>query len=919
MTGVKKSRTAFQWLMIAIKVLLLIELGWLLVVNGLLHLPMTQTVINAIRPDKFTVRWEQAWSWYPGRVWLADASASGSSRRQMWQVDVDSVSGSIALLPLLLKRVWISDVSGVNIEYRQRPRPSTERDYSREEPFFPDIEGRKVEPALPLVPKRWPWRVAIEDLRVSGHMVYWIYQIRGEAVGSALVDLEYRGGGGPLELDVRDTRLDLGPHWINGDRQVFPSGQASGRFGFAPFRPRDNRGWSMLEFMLADLVVDFELDSLQFINAFLLDLEGVGVDGRGRVNGRVNFAQGEILSGTELEVEAGRLSLDVHGHRIEGEGEVDVGTDTGGELNLVFRYGALQVVPPGVNEAMLTGDGLVFRVGGDAFILPRERPSSEQREISIAVRQLSVPNLALYQRYLPSKWPLALLGGEGTLAGTARMARNSYQADLSLVSDNAEMATGDYHFVTDLEAALNVSNPSIADGGSRLDGSYVHLSNARLKREGLEPPETWSARLDIGDANYHLLSRAYKSEHADALDLFEVLREENISGLLAESGGRVELEAEVSSLGWLAIFLGEAYRTRVEGSARVAGVAFLERGLPAPGTDVLLTSNLLGVNLLDYSAQGEGAIQLSVIADGGASDWHFAAKLWSAGMRRLADTDFFMRDVTMSLEALITDVSMQTRTPRNFSLDFRIPTARLDDMAVFNTHLPAESPLRFGGGEARLEAEILLQPQDATGWLRLVSENVELDGQGQSLRADLAADIALAGGVPTDMVFDLEGSEVRLDRVRVAGEKKAFDDAVWSASLLLTRGETVFRQPMQLELEARLVASDSRPLVALFQNQPGWRPNFLANAMTVEDIEGQGTLKLNDRRLVVPEAWLTSDNIQAGIKAMLEPGGNEGRVYLRYRDLGMLLKLRDGGRNIDIIRARSKYDAYRVPGQSSGQ
>jgi hypothetical protein len=152
-----------------------------------------------------------------------------------------------------------------------------------------------------------------------------------------------------------------------------------------------------------------------------------------------------------------------------------------------------------------------------------------------------------------------------------------------------------------------------------------------------------------------------------------------------------------------------------------------------------------------------------------------------------------------------------------------------------------------------------------------------------------------------------------LDDVRVAGENQNFEDAHWSALLTLTRGKTVFTRPLALDVEAHLSASDSRPIVALFRNQEGWRPRFLAEAMTVEDISGSGTLTLRDRRLVVPGAWLSSDNIRAGVKGMVEPGGNEGRVYLEYGKLGLLLKLANGKRNIDIIRPKAKYEAYRAP------
>ena len=42
-----------------------LELGYLLLVNAALNLPLTQTLLNDIRPDKFAIHWQRAWSWYP--------------------------------------------------------------------------------------------------------------------------------------------------------------------------------------------------------------------------------------------------------------------------------------------------------------------------------------------------------------------------------------------------------------------------------------------------------------------------------------------------------------------------------------------------------------------------------------------------------------------------------------------------------------------------------------------------------------------------------------------------------------------------------------------------------------------------------------------------------------------------------------
>jgi hypothetical protein len=92
-------------------------------------------------------------------------------------------------------------------------------------------------------------------------------------------------------------------------------------------------------------------------------------------------------------------------------------------------------------------------------------------------------------------------------------------------------------------------------------------------------------------------------------------------------------------------------------------------------------------------------------------------------------------------------------------------------MSIFSSYLPPDSPFQFTNGSASLSADILLQREDADGWLRLESNGLEMRTDDQSVRGDLTANIKLVGGVPAEMMFDISGSELRLDNVQVIGER----------------------------------------------------------------------------------------------------------------------------------------------------
>ena len=131
-----------------------------------------------------------------------------------------------------------------------------------------------------------------------------------------------------------------------------------------------------------------------------------------------------------------------------------------------------------------------------------------------------------------------------------------------------------------------------------------------------------------------------------------------------------------------------------------------------------------------------------------------------------------------------------------------------------------------------------------------------------------------------------------------------YENAEWSAVLELTQADAVFLNPLSMQLEARLTASDSRPIVALFRNQDGWRPEFLAKALTVEEIAGDASMTMDNHLILIQEEWLASDNIQAVKKAeIVGVEGNNGRIDQKNKKLDEVLKILNGEKNLDSIRA----------------
>jgi hypothetical protein len=128
-------------------------------------------------------------------------------------------------------------------------------------------------------------------------------------------------------------------------------------------------------------------------------------------------------------------------------------------------------------------------------------------------------------------------------------------------------------------------------------------------------------------------------------------------------------------------------------------------------------------------------------------------------------------------------------------------------------------PFSFPGGSANLDADVFLGATDMKGSIKLDSGDVKVTLDDQNFEADLAADINIKGGMPLEFRADISGSSLLMDKVSVDGEHESFDGDYWSALLELTEAEGVFQKPLKFSAKADLSVSDTRPLVAMFDNR----------------------------------------------------------------------------------------------------
>ena len=915
-----------RWLKRLVGAVLLAELVYLLLVNAALNLPLTQDLLNGIKPDKFAIQWDRAWSWYPFRVHARGVRVNGQSGSQQWQAGGEQAVASISLLPLLNKTVVIHDGHGINGEYRQRPRRRADGKYAAYRAFFPVIEGRDPEAMAALSDGDGPakpaktgkgWSVELSDMHVSGLSKVWIFQTRGEATGDLYADLSYRSRGGPFSLSNGRADIQWQGLYANADELVSRHGSVNGTVAFAPFVPSETKGVKVLGYLEVDADVELDVENLDFLDIYLQRFSGMQMDGAGVIAGRLNYADGRFQVGTALSVAARELVVQFLSHRAEGDGgiEIAVAADAPQTLKVNTRFDHLSARHSDSNAELFSGEGLALALTG-SNVLIGERPHGTQT-VALQIPSVTVADLSAWQRYLLPQWPVTLHGGNGLLQASAELTHDAFSAQLELLSEDADVAFQKYRVTTGLELVLKAEAPSLAAATLDISGCSLRLDETSLQADGAGKSDPLKAEVVIDQGSISLELPSGQDEAngngSGLRTLLASLKRVDINHLIAAADAQADIRGSISRLGWINLLIKNSHGLALSGSGRFDAHAAIDAGWPAPGSRLKVESKQLGLAVLDYQAVGDGSLETTLTGAPGHPDFSLSVALKQGLFRRHGEQQAFVDQVTLLLDANGTDFSREGLGDE-LSIRLQIPSARVRDMAVYNQYFPTTSPLKFTGGSAALVADVVLKRESADGFVRLQTHGLKAQLNDQLIGGELNADIAISGGRPADMAFDIAGSSLLFDQVRVSGAQTEFDAEGWYARLALTKARAVWRKPIQLDVEADISISDTRPFVALLanhRNKHGW----LENMLTTDDISGTVQLKIADNQALIPFAFVSSDKIALGAKGLFDQQGREAVFYARYRKIGGILKVKDERRNFDILRARHTFDQY-VPGQT---
>ena len=367
-----------KWFKIVIVTAVLLELVYLVVFDVALNSVSVKQKVNDMDPGRFQLKWDSAWTFYPSRIHLENLSVSGTSGEKDWEADIQFATASVSLSSLLFHKIKICNVAIDNINYSSRKSESAQSHESQQSDTNETISQVKSGESEADADeyKGRHWDIELQGIKFRGHHKVAIDRLKGELDGTIITD---------LSVDTKENKLSLGDgtvdisidrlHSASGD-EIVKEAKLKGSFKIKPLDFKETRGSSVLKFLTFDASIDAQMQNLDVFDRQLHRIRKLRLNGNGAMTSHILFAEGKLLAGSMMQIDAKNLQIGRSPYSAEGDGRIEllVGKENPDVLDARITFGeykAYEDEEQGKEKSKVTlfqGSGLEVYAKADSVI-----------------------------------------------------------------------------------------------------------------------------------------------------------------------------------------------------------------------------------------------------------------------------------------------------------------------------------------------------------------------------------------------------------------------------------------------------------------------------------------------------------------------------------------------------------------------
>ena len=361
---------------------------YLILGNSLLRTQWLQQILS--RKPSLNISWKNGYTLFPGHVQLAGLKLEGNPRLTKWQVSAERAHGWINLFALPFKsfQAYGVDGEGVVSEIQRKTNPPPKK--HRPPGWKIGLHGLAVDRVNRL---QFDQFLLECDGRVRGSAEF---QVRG------LIHMQELG------IDFRHGNLTQKGSVIGSQLQLQVDA------GLAPFKTGQYAPRAMWDLASGQVKIDAQITSLGFLSALLERAPWLALKGGGHLNGQLHLDKGRILAPSKIHIGDGSIQAHYLDTVVAGKAIIQIKVDpdeTPNKLVLEASISPFDILGIG-GEPYIQGSG--FQLTTETRNLQLSQPFGDL-VAHIVIPDSHIPDLTVYNQYLPAKTSLEVIGGEGRL------------------------------------------------------------------------------------------------------------------------------------------------------------------------------------------------------------------------------------------------------------------------------------------------------------------------------------------------------------------------------------------------------------------------------------------------------------------------------------------------------------------------
>lgn len=485
------------------------------------------------QPERILMTYDVAWLSTSGAIEVHNLEIRQQSPKDQWLLHVDEGVGFVDLRALLDRTIHVTAAEGRGVSFRWRARADATRRVTTpgvsadpavapdggapSEPFqvvadapvedwTPPIPGF-TNPPVPspedIYPSATPWRIQLEGIHAESVRELWVgdyqYSGDGELRGALTLEAHKWLEVQAVQLHLHDGTVTRGPEAML--KQV--AGDVS--IDLVGTNPQALEGRDLFGQVSAKVALAADVANLAFLDFYLQSAPWLHLSGGvGTLAVDVAVEDGAFLDGSTVAADVHDIVARFLSYSVVGDGRVRLGVDTrdqvaSTELSVDFLDFAIN--HDGDEEPHVKGRG--FRVSATTADRALDRPFTTL-DVVLELPEAEIPNVAVYDAYLPRDLGLRLLAGAGVVKGhlEASTGERKCHGVIDLHADGVRASLDGLTLSGDVAVHAEVPTGNLETGtydisGTTLDLRRVRVVSADSNRGGKDNSEAWWAKIKL--------------------------------------------------------------------------------------------------------------------------------------------------------------------------------------------------------------------------------------------------------------------------------------------------------------------------------------------------------------------------------------------------------------------------------------